>query len=172
MAEEPMQKFAANMSSQVLIITVVVYAMLVIVGGLLVVLAWKARDRGVASWGLGLGGLVTLGLAVLFTNFKIRDYEISDHKMIVHQGLSRKVFSLQDLVEARLEPQEFRGAIRRWGMGGVWGFSGYFSSQALGKFQAYVTDPQRAVLVRWTDRQVVVSPIEPQKFIDTLLKFK
>ena len=40
----------------------------------------------------------------------------------------------------------------------------YWSKQS-GKFDAFMTDPEKAVVLRWPDRLVAVSPADPEFFI-------
>ena len=41
-------------------------------------------------------------------------------------------------------------------------------SRKLGKFRAYVSDPDCAVVLRWPDRCLVVSPAQPSEFTDAV----
>ena len=44
-------------------------------------------------------------------------------------------------------------------------FSGEFWNRRLGRFRALATDPQRAVVLRYSRRTVVITPHDPQQFI-------
>lgn len=48
--------------------------------------------------------------------------------------------------------------MRSFGSGGLFASIGYFSNQVLGNYLAYITDPQNAVVVEFTNRLVVVTP--------------
>jgi hypothetical protein len=66
-----------------------------------------------------------------------------------------------------------RGAWRVFGNGGLFSFTGEFWSRKLGRFRALATDPERAVVLRWPKRTIVITPHDPQQFImraGTLLK--
>jgi hypothetical protein len=56
------------------------------------------------------------------------------------------------------------------GNDGLGAISGRFRSKRLGWFRAYVTDGERAVVLRWPDRCVVISPDQPSWFIETVRK--
>jgi len=58
-----------------------------------------------------------------------------------------------------------RGSIRLFGNGGFFSFTGVFQSRKLGRYRAFVTDPARCVILRFTGRVVVVSPADPEAFI-------
>ncbi|MEM0964156.1 MAG: PH domain-containing protein, partial [Bacteroidota bacterium] len=59
-----------------------------------------------------------------------------------------------------------RAAIRVFGAGGPFALLGRFRSAAVGPFRAYATDRQRAVVLRWRSRTVVVTPDEPEAFAE------
>jgi len=42
---------------------------------------------------------------------------------------------------------------------------GSFRSKRLGKFYAFVTDTEKAVVLRWPDKAVAVSPMDTEFFI-------
>jgi Bacterial PH domain len=73
------------------------------------------------------------------------------------------------LESARIEPNAMRSSIRTFGNGGFFSFSGFYWNKALGVYRAFVTDPRRAVVLRYSSkRTVVLSPVSPQDFIDHL----
>ena len=58
-------------------------------------------------------------------------------------------------------------AIRR--TGGRWrGFTGWYYNKRLGSYRAFVTDPRRAVVLRYANRRVVLSPDAPEDFVREL----
>ena len=48
--------------------------------------------------------------------------------------------------------------------------TGCFWNRKLGRYRAYVTDPKRAVVLRFDDRVVVVSPDCPAEFVAAVSK--
>jgi Bacterial PH domain len=61
--------------------------------------------------------------------------------------------------------EAMRGAIRLLIIDGVFSFTGRYWSMKLGWYRALVTDPSRAVVLRYADRKIVISPHDPQQFI-------
>ena len=60
---------------------------------------------------------------------------------------------------------------RTWAMpnGGLFSFGGQgCKNKRLGRFEAYATDPGRSVVLRFPGRVVVVTPDEPNAFVDTI----
>ena len=58
-------------------------------------------------------------------------------------------------------------SLRTWGIGGVFSFSGHFVN-TLGRYRAFVTDPQRTVVLRLSRGILVVSPDRPEDFVDAV----
>jgi hypothetical protein len=60
-----------------------------------------------------------------------------------------------------------RGAVRTFGVGGLFGFYGWFYRK--GAFRLYASRTDRLVEVVIDGKRIVVSPDEPQRFVDGLL---
>jgi Bacterial PH domain len=62
----------------------------------------------------------------------------------------------------------FPMAIRLWGNGGMFAGTGIFWNRTLGVFRVYVTrgKPSELVLVKTTNRPILISPADPDRFID------
>ncbi len=126
-----------------------------VAGGLL----WRAGLPG----RLGAVALTLLWLGNLC--FMIRGYAIDGDTLLVRRlGWFTRV-PLAGLISAAADRETFRDSTRVFGNGGAFSFSGWFRSERLGTFRAYVTDPARAVVLRWADRTVVVSPAAPEEFV-------
>ncbi len=76
---------------------------------------------------------------------------------------------LTDLRSAQVEPRAMRWSVRTLGIGGLFSFSGWYYNTLLGSYRAFVTDPNRTVVLRLGRRSVVVSPSEPDVFVHDLL---
>jgi MFS family permease len=79
--------------------------------------------------------------------------------------MGKKRRPLSGLVEVVRDPEVLKGAFKLWGNGGVGAIRGCFRSKRLGKFEAFLTDTEHAVVLRWPDRVVAVSPADPEFFI-------
>jgi hypothetical protein len=88
-------------------------------------------------------------------------FRIEDNVLVM--GKRRE--PLAGLVEAVRDPEVMKGACRRWGNGGAGAIRGSFRSKRLGKFYAFLTDTEHAVVLRWADKVVAVSPADPEFFI-------
>ena len=117
-----------------------------------------------------LGCVVLLPLVILFVTalFTIRGYSISSDSILVQRLLWSTALPRAGLESAQVEPDAMRGSIRTFGNGGAFSFSGFFYNKRLGSYRAYVTDPRRAVVLRYANRRVVLSPAAPEDFVDDL----
>jgi len=130
--------------------------------------AWWAvvveRQPAPLRW-LALSPLVLLLTTTLFT---IRGYTISSDAILVHRLLWATRLPRVGLESAQVEPDAMRGSLRTFGNGGAFSFTGFYYNKSLGSYRAYVTDPRRAVVLRYTTRRVVVSPASPDDFVSDL----
>jgi len=117
-----------------------------------------------------LGCVVLLPLVILFVTalFTIRGYSISSDSILVQRLLWSTALPRAGLESAQVEPDAMRGSIRTFGNGGAFSFSGFFYNKRLGSYRAYVTDPRRAVVLRYANRRVVLSPAAPEDFVNDL----
>lgn len=123
--------------------------------------AFVAIGHGALPWvaALPLGLLAT---AVLFT---IRGYAVTSDAILVRRLLWTTRLPLTGLQSVQFQPDAMHGSIRAFGNGGLFSFTGFFSSRALGGYRAYVTDVHRTVVLRFASSTVVVSPSAPEEFV-------
>lgn len=103
--------------------------------------------------------------ALLFT---VRGYRITDDGLSVKRLLWDTDIALGILRRVEHDPKAMTGAVRTWGNGGLFSFSGRFRSSRLGSFRAYVTDQRNCVLIESASGILVVSPGEPALFVEML----
>ena len=116
-------------------------------------------------WRMAMVGaplIVLLGSLV----FMVRGYVLTESSIeILRLGWSTDL-PLAGLAAVNGEPRGLRGSLRLFGNGGLFAISGWFWNRRIGRFRAYATDPERAVLLRYRDgKQVVVTPHDVQFFI-------
>jgi hypothetical protein len=134
-----------------------------------VVVALVAAPLSVARAGLiavfvALGASLT-AIAIAFA-FSPRGFEISGEEFRVRRIIGDVVFPLVSLQFAReATPADFRGCVRLWGSGGLFGYYGLFWSKALGKSRWYVTDRSKAIILTNGSQTVLVSPEDRDGFV-------
>jgi hypothetical protein len=110
------------------------------------------------------GTLIPASLLLVVTGFSVQR-----GNLVVHSLLWSKSFDLCELVDIRAAPGATLGSLRAFGSGGLFASIGYFSNQVLGNYLGYITDPQNAVVVEFTNRLVVVTPEDPQGLEEAVL---
>ena len=117
---------------------------------------------------LFLVSLILLATAIL----GIRSYRLTEEDLYSrHLGWSQH-WSLRDLRDVKIRPGILTGSIRTMGIGGFFGYIGRFRSQLLGNYQAYVTDSSRAVVLRFKDDTLVISPDDPAAFVSKVYQLR
>lgn len=92
---------------------------------------------------------------------RVSHFSVQDSVLV----LGRKRYPLAGLTEVRRDPEVLSKARKVWGNGGLGAILGTFRSKRVGKFEAFLTDPDYAVVLTWPDRVVAVSPADPEYFI-------
>lgn len=66
-------------------------------------------------------------------------------------------------------PIDYAGSIRVFGIAGLFGTIGYFRNKTLGRYKAFVTDPENAVKSSFGNgTKIVLSPEDPITFQQTI----
>jgi hypothetical protein len=140
---------------------------LIALGITLVPFAAEAASPGQARWAWLMPVVVVLifGITSLFA---VRGYRLTPHELWVRRLLWWTRLSLRDLRAAEVDPEAMKGALRTAGNGGYLALTGWFWSRRLGHFRALVTDPQRGVVLRFKEKLLVVSPEDPDAFVQAL----
>ncbi|MFT3783246.1 MAG: helix-turn-helix domain-containing protein [Nibricoccus sp.] len=100
--------------------------------------------------------------------FGVNGYSIRQGKLLVHRlGWATK-FDLAQLSGFEANPHAMMGSIRLFGNGGIFCFHGYFRNAILGRYKAYVTNPALCVVLEFGERKIVISPDDPQTFVEAL----
>jgi hypothetical protein len=79
--------------------------------------------------------------------------------------LGKKSYPLEGLVEAVRDPEVLKNARKRYGNGGLGAIRGKYRSKRNGDFETFLTDPEKAVVLKWPGKAIAVSPADPEFFI-------
>jgi hypothetical protein len=143
-----------------------------IVGGAVVfdlALALGLRVPPKSAWAMALAplvGLVILVPAFLFS--QIRGYRLHGGELLVVRRGRVDRFPLAGLQSAAADPAAMKFSLKIFGNDGLGAITGRFRNQRLGAYRALVTDRGRAVVLRWADRCLVVSPDQPAEFAEAV----
>lgn len=109
-------------------------------------------------------------LAMLFiaSFFTIRGYVLSGDTLIIRRpGWSSKVY-LNGIVSVEADPNAMANSIRTFGNGGMFCYAGKFRNNKLGSYRAFATDLSLSVVLKYSDRVVVVTPGMPDEFVEKI----
>lgn len=113
--------------------------------------------------------LIVLWAALLISLFlSVNGFSIKNGQLLVHRlGWATK-FDLARLSGFEVNAHAMMGSIRLFGNGGLFCFIGLYRNAVIGRYRAYVTNPANAVVLEFGERKIVVSPDDPQAFVETL----
>lgn len=116
----------------------------------------------------GWGGTAALGVLAFGALFAVRGYSLENSHLLIHRlGWATRI-SLADLQDVRLAPGATMGSLRMMGIGGLFGYFGWFRNATLGTYRAFGTHEAHTVVLTFDDRRIVVTPASPGDFVETL----
>jgi hypothetical protein len=160
--------FRAPWSRSLLMMTVLATVVMV---GVSLVLALQAMRRGPgARHLLGVPAAITIVTLLLSAALAPRRYTVGAAGVAVERWLGSVRIPRASIrgVEI-LGGDAFKGAVRTFGVGGLFGFYGRFRSPRLGPFRLYACRSGPAVAIRTVNDLVVVTPDRPEDFVAAVL---
>jgi hypothetical protein len=117
-------------------------------------------------------GLIVAVPAFLAERVRISKFRIEDNSLV----LGKRRYPMAGLIDAVRDPELLKGARKAFvweglkqisfqGRKGFASIQGNFKSKRLGLFYAFLTGTDHAVVLRWPDKVVAVSPADPEFFI-------
>ena len=111
-------------------------------------------------------GVIAAALIALTYAYSPRGYLISDQSIAVKRLIGEPHISLIGIREARrATADDFRGSIRLFGDGGVFGYYGLFRTTKLGKCWWYLTRRTNTVIVIKDQKHALFSPDDVDGFL-------
>jgi len=149
-------KFGVRYDRTTQIVTAIVVAVLAVV-------AIGTRS----AWMSGLAvAIIAAGWA-----WSTRGYAVEDGVLIVRLPIRKVRLALDATCDIRLATEEdLRGSLRLFGSGGFFGYYGLYRTASLGRCDWYVTDRSRMVVLKSAGRTLVLSPADPESFIDAVVR--
>ncbi len=119
-------------------------------------------------------GMIILPLLILVIAFffLIRGYVLTNTALLIQRLGWNYTLDLTTLVSADADQDAMTRSIRTFGNGGLFCFAGAFRNKKLGAYRAFATDPKRAVVLRFIDRVVVITPDKPEEFVTRIKELK
>lgn len=109
--------------------------------------------------------VIILGTAT----YGVYGYSIQDNSLrILRLGWSKDI-QLSEIKTIEYKPNAMMGSLRTWGIGGVFGYIGYFKNKILNNYKAYATHRRKTVVITTkSNEQIVVTPDNPEVFVASL----
>lgn len=112
-----------------------------------------------------------IGVRTMLRTIRI-PYENIDH--IERVGEDIQLFGAKNsvhVISTGVKRNLFGASIRLFGVGGVFGYIGWFRTKGIGTFRSYVTDPKKAFLIyRNKGLPIAISVSEPDEFMPYYMK--
>ncbi|MEW6336470.1 MAG: PH domain-containing protein [Acidobacteriota bacterium] len=106
--------------------------------------------------------LILLGAAL----FVVRGYRFEGTALLVERLAWSTRVELAGLERAWHDPAAMCRSVRVFGNGGLYSITGVLRNTGLGTYRAYATDPKMSVVLRTPAKVVVVTPADPEAFLD------
>lgn len=158
-------EFGASVGGQVRLFTWLSFAIVGAAVLLDIALALGLRVPAKSTWAMALAplvGLVIVGPVFLYS--QIRGYRLIEHELLVVRRGRVNRFLLEGLQSVAVDPEAMKFSLKIFGNDGLGAITGRYRNVRLGGYRALVTDRDRAVVLRWSDRCLVVSPEHPVEF--------
>ncbi|SOD11871.1 PH domain-containing protein [Pedobacter xixiisoli] len=115
----------------------------------------------------------TVGLLLIYTlafAFSPTGYIITADEIMIRRPLTNVRIKRVDIERVELvEEQTMNGALRTFGVGGLFGYYGGFANTSIGRMTWYATRKDTAVLLRTVnDKKIILTPNERQQFVNHL----
>lgn len=124
---------------------------------------WRRAEEG-QTWLT----VIPIAIVVVASLFTVRGYTLTPKFLRVHRLVWSTRIPLDGLQSVEFDPQAILKSKRIFGNEGVFSMSGYFRSKKLGKYRAFVSQPALAVILRFPEHTVVVSPGIPKAFVEQI----
>jgi hypothetical protein len=113
--------------------------------------------------------VLTLLVLLAALAYSPRGYVVEGQSILVRRLAGTVRIALNGVREVRkTTAEDWRGCIRLWGSGGLFGYYGLFSTAKLGKSTWYVTNRSHAVVVITDAKTVLFSPDDPDSFLSAI----
>lgn len=127
--------------------------------------SWLLSGMGANPlWTRVLSGMV-VALVPACALFAVRAYRITGDAILIRRLFWDTRIPLAGLRSACHDADAMRKSVRICGNGGFFSFTGWYWNPVLRKFRAFVTDPGRAVVLRFSTKTIVLSPEDPDSFV-------
>lgn len=119
-------------------------------------------------WWITFMAIAPLVMLLVCSLFTIRGYVLDGETLLVQRLLWATTVDLNGLKSAHVDPEAMTKSLRTFGNGGLFCIAGQFSNEKLGGYRALATNTKLAVVLRFRDRTVVITPDCPDGFVKSI----
>jgi len=112
------------------------------------------------------GVLISVGVLLYGVAGAILGYSIDGNQIIVRKLLSNVSIPIEHGTSTKQQPGALNGAIRVIGVGGFFRYSGTYFCHGLGNCQVFTTSYDNLVVISTNGTNYILSPSEPNKFVN------
>lgn len=112
---------------------------------------------------------VMVAIYLIVFLFRPISYEITDSMVLINRPLSDIIIQIKEIKSVEiLEVSRLSGAVRLFGVGGLFGYWGKFYNRKIGTMTWYATRRDQAILITTKEnKKIVLTPDEPEIFVST-----
>jgi Bacterial PH domain len=116
--------------------------------------------------------VLVLGIYLLCLCLWVKSYTVDTHFLTVNKFLGQAKIDRANIKDAKyISKNEMGFVIRIMGNGGIFGYTGYFTSKTVGRMRWHVTNKDNMVLITLTNNKVIcVSPDDVPGFLKQINK--
>lgn len=116
--------------------------------------------------------ILPISLLVISALFTVRGYQLSTQNLYIQRLFWKTNIDLSALKQIERDSAAMKKSIRTFGNGGLYSISGFFKNRRLGSYRAWATDPAKAIVLHFQNRTVIITPDDPDRFVQTLQQIK
>jgi len=116
-----------------------------------------------------VGMILFISIFLIAAAFGVYGYSIQNGELrILRLGWSKDI-KLSDISSVEFKPNAMMGSLRTFGIGGLFGYVGFFKNRILNNYKAYATHRKKTVVILTKKHdQIVVTPDNPEEFVEAL----
>ncbi len=152
--------YKASLDTFTKVVTIVVFIIFITLGGFMI-MATATNDTG-PSMAIpnSIFLLVFSGTFIFTWLYAPKSYTLENDMLCINRSIGQKKINLTDITEIRVVTKKDMGwLIRTFGVGGLFGYFGYFYSSKLGSLIFYATKRSNSVFIRTSiGRNIIITP--------------
>ena len=108
-----------------------------------------------------------LAIYIITYGFSTKDYQLTTDEIIVRRLFGNVKIKRSEILSVEIIEKEQMGwIIRTFGVGGLFGYWGKFSSSTLGSMTWYATRKNKIILIKTIkNKRIVITPNEMEQFV-------